>query len=169
MLAHIQHPHILLELPRLGLVADQYQSFADLRQAHLNPLEEADRPLAFQLGVIQEAAPLGASGQITLQNVAGMVAGVVVILGGHQRHAHVGVARRQQHGGIGAEIGIGVVGLHRQEHLAHIDHPIGAVQVGYVGEHGVMLAADDLLAGDAPAAVRGVGQPLAGHQPNVSR
>ncbi|MNO65718.1 hypothetical protein D3C76_564860 [compost metagenome] len=168
LLGHFQHAHILLELARLALVADQHQGLPHLRQAHLDPLEEADRPLPFQLGVVQEAAPLGPTGQIALQHVAGSVPSVVVILGAHQTQAHVGVARRQQHSGVGAVIGVGVVGLHRQERLAQVDHPIGAVEIADIGKQAVVLAADDFVAGDPAAAIGGIRQPLAGQQLDVA-
>ncbi|MNG95899.1 hypothetical protein D3C79_549480 [compost metagenome] len=168
LLAYVQHPDVLLELPRLALVADQHQGLADLRQTHLDPLEEADRPLPFQLGVVQEAAPLGPTGQVALQHVAGLGAGVVVVPGAHQAQAHVGVARRQQHRGVGAVVGVGVVSLHRQKRLAQAHVTIGAVEIADVGEQAVVLAADDLAAGDPATAVQGVGQPLAGHQLDVA-
>ena len=168
LIGHFQHPHILLELPRIALVADQHQGLPYLRQAHLDPLEEADRPLPFQLGVVQKAAPLGPTGQVALQHVTGSVPGVVVVFGGHQAQAHVGVARRQQHGGVGTVIGVGVVGLHRQKRLAQVDHPIGAVEIADIGKQAVVLAADDFVAGDSAAAIGGIRQPLAGQQLDVA-
>ena len=168
MLGHLQHPHILLELAGLALVADQHQGLPHLRQAHLDALEEADRPLPFQLGVVQEAAPLGPTGQVALQHVTGGGAGVVVILGAHQGQPHVRVARRQQHRGVGAVIGVGVVGLHRQEGLAQVDHPICAVEIADVGEQAVVLATDDLAAGHPATAIGGIRQALAAEQLDVA-
>ncbi|MNQ83500.1 hypothetical protein D3C85_985830 [compost metagenome] len=168
LLAYIQHPDVLLELPHLALVADQHQGLAYLRQTHLDPLEEADRPLALQLGVVEEAAPLGPPRQIALQQVAGLGASVVMILAAHQAQADVGIGRRQQHGGIGAIVGVGVVGLHRQKQLAQVHHAIGAIQIGNVGKDAVMFPAHDLVTGNPATTIGRVSQPLAGHQFDVA-
>ena len=169
LLGYLQHPHILLELTGLVLVTDHHQGFAHLRQAGLNPLEEADRPLPSQLGIVEKTLPLGATRQIALHHIAGVVAGVVVVFGGHQGKAHVRIVGRQQHGGIRTIVGVGVVRLHRQKYLAQVHHPIGPIQIADIGKHAVMFAADDLLAGDAPATVLGVRHPLAGHQLDIAR
>ncbi|MNQ00489.1 hypothetical protein D3C85_131400 [compost metagenome] len=163
-----QHPHILLELAGLVLVPHQAQHLADLGDAQLLALEEADRPLAFQLGVVQEALPFRATRQIAFHPIPGRGTGIVVVLGGHQRQPHVRVCRRQQHDHVGTEIGVGVVGLHCQKTLAQVDHPIGAVKIRNVGEHGVMFPAQDLVAGDAATAIRGVGHALTGHQLDIA-
>ncbi|MND58712.1 hypothetical protein D3C80_498810 [compost metagenome] len=168
LLGHFQNAHILLELAGFALVADQHQGLPHFRQAHLDALEEADRPLPFQLGVVQEAAPLGPTGQVALQHVTGLGAGVVVIPGAHQAQTHVRVARGQQHRGVGAVVGVGVVGLHRQKRLAQAHVPIGAVEIADVGEQAIMPPAHDLAAGDAPAAIGGIRQPLAGQQLDVA-
>ena len=89
------NPHILLNLVPLPFVADQHQHLPDFRQPHLNALQDADRPLPFQLGIVEHPLPLRASGLIALQGVTGVIAGVVVVFGGHQRQVDAGVTGRQ--------------------------------------------------------------------------
>ena len=70
---------------------------------------------------------------------------------------------------MGTPIGVRVIRLHRQKRLAHADHPVSAVEIADVLKQAIVLAAHDLLTGDAAAAVRGVSHALTGHQLDIAR
>ena len=54
--------------------------------------------------------------------------GVEGLLGAEQRDADARILRRLSHDHVGTEVGVGVVGLHRDEGLAQVDPASGTIQ-----------------------------------------
>ncbi|MCY1295819.1 hypothetical protein D9M70_451780 [compost metagenome] len=152
---HAGDPHVLAED-----AADQLVHLTDLRQALLLTLDAGQGALPGELVAQQLEGGSHGRHHIALDAVACIQALVGLAAGVEQHHGHARVGRHLGDNGVGAQVGVGVIGQHPGEGLAQGDTAQRAVEPGDVGEQVVHLAIHHGLPGGTAATVVLVGKAL---------
>ncbi len=113
-----RRPHVLQRLVAEPLVLHQHQRLPDVRQHVRDALKELDHALAGDVVLVEVTGPLRAFVEVGLDAGRGLRARIEGGRGAEQRHADAGIGRRIGDDDVAAEVGVGVVGLHRDEGLA---------------------------------------------------